>query len=107
MEANPNHSDQFHLSSAVWLGAGLGLLLSIIFAAIFIVLYYALDKEVFTGKGEQIFSGVISVIASVMITILAFGMLKMMALQDKWNRKLKKSAMEVSLKLLIPNNIFR
>lgn len=63
---------------------------------IFIVIYYTLDKQVFTGKGEQIFSGIISVIASVMITILAFGMLKMMALQEKWNRKLKKSAMEVS-----------
>eukprot|EP00243_Klebsormidium_subtile_P005505 TRINITY_DN2217_c0_g1_i1.p1 TRINITY_DN2217_c0_g1~~TRINITY_DN2217_c0_g1_i1.p1 ORF type:complete len:360 (+),score=111.57 TRINITY_DN2217_c0_g1_i1:511-1590(+) len=83
-----------HLKKQVWIGAGLGLLLSIIFAVIFIVIYYTLDKEVFTGKGEQIFSGIISVIASVMITILAFGMLKMMALQEKWNRKLKKSATE-------------
>ncbi|GAQ78113.1 similar to high-affinity iron permease [Klebsormidium nitens] len=83
-----------HLKKQVWFGAGLGLLLSIIFAVIFIVIYYTLDNEVFEGKGEQIFEGVISVIASVMITILAFGMLKMMALQDKWNRKLKKSALE-------------
>lgn len=83
-----------HLKKQVWFGAGLGLLLSIIFAVIFIIIYYTLDNEVFEGKGEQIFEGVISVIASVMITILAFGMLKMMALQDKWNRKLKKSALE-------------
>ncbi|GAQ91202.1 similar to high-affinity iron permease [Klebsormidium nitens] len=83
-----------YLKKQVWIGAGLGLLLSIIFAVIFIVIYYTLDKEVFTGKGEQIFSRIISVIASVMITILAFGMLKMFALQEKWNRKLKKSALE-------------
>ena len=79
----------------MWLGAGLGLLISIVFAVIFIIIYYTLDSQVFTGKGEQIFEGIISVIASIMITILAFGMLKMMALQDKWNRKLKKSALEV------------
>eukprot|EP00243_Klebsormidium_subtile_P005507 TRINITY_DN2217_c0_g2_i1.p1 TRINITY_DN2217_c0_g2~~TRINITY_DN2217_c0_g2_i1.p1 ORF type:complete len:361 (+),score=111.22 TRINITY_DN2217_c0_g2_i1:397-1479(+) len=83
-----------HLKKQVWWGAGLGLLISIIFAVIFIVIYYTLDNKVFTGQGEQIFEGVVSVIASVMITILAFGMLKMMALQDKWNRKLKKSALE-------------
>lgn len=83
-----------HLKKQVWLGAGLGLLISILFAVAFIIVYYTLDKKVFTGQGEQIFEGVVSVIASVMITILAFGMLKMMALQDKWNRKLKKSAME-------------
>jgi high-affinity iron transporter len=87
----------------VWLGAGLGLLLSLIFAVIFIIIYYTLDNEVFSGKGEQIFEGVICVIASVMITVLAFGMLKMMALQEKWNRKLKKSAMEVSNQLLFEN----
>jgi high-affinity iron transporter len=83
----------------VWFGAGLGLLISILFAVAFIIVYYTLDKKVFTGKGEQIFEGVVSVIASVMITILAFGMLKMMALQDKWNRKLKKSALEVRMQL--------
>lgn len=85
---------KIHLKKQVWLGAGLGLLLSIIFAVIFIIIYYTLDNEVFEGQGEQIFEGVVSVIASVMITVLAFGMLKMMALQDKWNRKLKKSALE-------------
>jgi hypothetical protein len=84
----------------VWFGAGLGLLISILFAVAFIIVYYTLDKKVFTGKGEQIFEGVVSVVASVMITILAFGMLKMMALQDKWNRKLKKSALEVRMQLL-------
>jgi high-affinity Fe2+/Pb2+ permease len=96
-----------HLLCAVWLGAGLGLLISIFFAAIFIAIYYSLDKEVFSGKSEMIFSGVISVIASVMITILAFGMLKMMALQDKWTRKLKKSATEVSVHhLIVQSKVF-
>jgi FTR1 family protein len=89
--------DLFQFLCAVWLGAGLGFLISLFFAAIFIAIYYSLDKEVFSGKSEMIFSGVISLIASVMITILAFGMLKMMALQDKWTRKLKKSATEVSV----------
>lgn len=84
---------------AVWLGAGLGFLLSLVFAVIFIIIYYTLDHEVFTGKGEAIFEGVVCIIASVMITVLAFGMLKMMELQKKWDRKLKAATLEVGYQM--------
>eukprot|EP00898_Chlorokybus_atmophyticus_P005237 jgi/Chlat1/5714/Chrsp38S05550 len=72
----------------VWWGAGLGLAVAILFGIIFLIIYHTLDKQVFNGRGQQIFEGTICVIATVMITVLAFGMLKMMAIQAKYERKL-------------------
>ncbi len=56
--------------SAVWIGAAIGIILSIIFAAAFITLVGE-----FEGKYEQIFEGTILAIAAVLITTLVLWLL--------------------------------
>ena len=46
------------MPAAVWIGAGVGLLIAIILGVIFCVVFYVANNKIFSGDGELIFKGV-------------------------------------------------
>ncbi|EFN52192.1 hypothetical protein CHLNCDRAFT_139414 [Chlorella variabilis] len=77
------------LKKHVWIGALLGVAISIVIGIIFIVLFYVAGEKIFTGNSQSIFKGVVSWIASLLITVVAFHMLKFYNVERKWRRKLE------------------
>eukprot|EP00158_Paraphelidium_tribonemae_P000418 Partr_v1_DN22245_c0_g1_i4_m59169 putative iron permease len=73
----------------VWWGAGLGLLLAIIFGVIFIIIFYVADNNLFSGDGKKIFEGILSWFASIIITVLAVSMLNLNKNREAWEAKLQ------------------
>ena len=76
------------LEKQVWWGVGLGVVVSILFGIIFIVIYYKAAQNLFQGPNQMIFKGAVSWMACLMITYLAFTMLQFFGWEDKWKRKL-------------------
>ena len=72
----------------VWLGAGAGVLASILFGLIFIVAYYAAKEELFTGNAAYIFEAIMSFLACIMVTFVGAMMIKLAQLKEKFEEKL-------------------
>ena len=73
----------------MWIGAILGVLLSVVIGSVFIVLFYVANTAIFSGNAQLIFKGSIAWVAALLITIVAFHMLKFYNLERKWKRKLE------------------
>ena len=72
----------------VWIGAGLGVLASLLFGVIFIIAYYTAKENLFTGNAAYIFEGIMSLIACIMVTFVGAMMIKLAHLKDKFEDKL-------------------
>ncbi|KAI8816603.1 iron permease FTR1 family-domain-containing protein [Fimicolochytrium jonesii] len=77
------------LRKQVWLGTGLGLLLTLIIAAIVISVYWVLKNNIWE-KHEFVWEATLAVIASFLITVVGVVMLKSSKsdAKEKWRRKL-------------------
>ncbi len=79
----------------MWYGAALGIVLSLILGAIFIIIFYVAKNAVYDGAGKEIFEGAISWFASLLITILAFAMLRFYNIEARFKYKLESAARKV------------
>ncbi|KAG0504424.1 hypothetical protein M758_10G097300 [Ceratodon purpureus] len=77
----------------VWYGVVIGVLLSMVIAAIFISLYYTVAKEAWESS-EPLWEGILSLIAVVLITIMGFSMIRVDTWRAKWEKKLTKVTVE-------------
>lgn len=77
------------LKVQVWWGVAAGVLISLVLGAVFAILYYTAQNNLFQGKNQFIFNGVICWVACIFVTILAFAMLRYKGWEAKWERKLK------------------
>jgi high-affinity iron transporter len=77
----------------VWFGALAGLGLSITIAVIFVIIYYAAQNAVFSGRGKVVFESFLFLVASYLITVLGFAMLKVKGYEQKWELKLRGATM--------------
>jgi high-affinity iron transporter len=77
----------------VWWGVVLGVLLSMVVAAVFISLYYTVAKEAWESS-EPLWEGILSLIAVVLITVMGFSMIRVDTWRAKWERKLTKVTVE-------------
>jgi FTR1 family protein len=80
--------DKRQLRRDVWLGAFAGLAVAIIAGVSLIIAFYAVDKNFFVDKQEQLFEGILTFFASIIITVLAMSMLKIGKFQAMWEAKL-------------------
>ena len=75
--------------SSVWWGVGTGVCISLVLGAVFAIMYYTAQQNLFQGgTGQFIFKGVVAWVASIFIMFLAFAMLRYKGWEDKWARKL-------------------
>ncbi|KAG6542312.1 hypothetical protein Mapa_016237 [Marchantia paleacea] len=77
------------LQKQVWGGVVLGVVLSLVTAAIFLSLYYTVAKEAWDNT-EALWEGILSLIAVVLITLMAFSMIRVDTWRAKWEKKLTK-----------------
>lgn len=77
------------LKKWVWVGAISGIAIAIVIGVIFIVIFYVLGNQVFSGNAASIFKGCICWVACLLITMVAFHMLKFYNMERKWRRKLE------------------
>lgn len=85
------------LCPAVWWGAGIGIIGSIIAGGVFAAVYYVASTSLFSGNGKLIFQGCISWVACILITYLGFAMLRFSNIEQKYMRKLDGAARTVSV----------
>ncbi|KAF9123758.1 high-affinity iron permease [Mortierella sp. 14UC] len=78
------------LARQVWAGTAMGLLISIIIGATFIVVWNKYGKNLWANS-EGIWVGVFSLVAVVMITVMGLAMLRTTQIQEKWRVKLSKA----------------
>uniref|UniRef100_A0A1D1YTA5 Plasma membrane iron permease n=1 Tax=Anthurium amnicola TaxID=1678845 RepID=A0A1D1YTA5_9ARAE len=76
------------LRKQIWIGVGAGLGLSLIIGAIFITVFYTIEKDLWEDS-EPAWEGAFCLIASVVITIMALSMLRVQHWKNKWENKLK------------------
>ncbi|GMM36398.1 hypothetical protein DASC09_037230 [Saccharomycopsis crataegensis] len=87
---NENISDNFlynNLRLQVWFGAFCGVVACLIIGALFILVFYQLDIDLWS-KSEHYWEGVFSILASIIISIMGVGMLQLNKLEKKWHVKL-------------------
>ncbi|KAJ3085468.1 high-affinity iron permease [Quaeritorhiza haematococci] len=80
----------------VWIGTAVGLAISVLIGIAFTVVFYVLKQDVF-GPYAPIFEGSLMSLAVIMLTWLAFSMIRITAMQDKWERKISRAAEEKNL----------
>ncbi|KAL2614126.1 hypothetical protein R1flu_025818 [Riccia fluitans] len=73
----------------VWGGVLVGVILSLMAAAIFLSLYYTVAKKAW-DKSEPLWEGILSLIAVILITLMAFSMIRIDTWRSKWEKKLTK-----------------
>ena len=78
-----------HLRKWVWIGALIGVAISLIFSIVMIVIFYVADTKLFSPQASMIFKGCICYLASILITMVSFFMLNFYGLERKWRRKLE------------------
>ncbi|KAJ3086641.1 high-affinity iron permease [Quaeritorhiza haematococci] len=75
----------------VWIGTGLGLVLSILIGIAFTIVFYVLKEDVF-GSFESLFEGILQSMAVVLLTWLGFSMISITTWYEKWEKKIRKAA---------------
>jgi high-affinity iron transporter len=78
-----------HLKRWVWIGALLGVGISVILGIIFVLVFYLANTKLFSDQASMIFKGCICWLAAILITVVSFAMLKFYNLERKWKRKLE------------------
>lgn len=86
------------LKRQVWYGAALGITLSLVLGAIFIICFYVAKNAVYGGNGAEYFEGAISWFAALLITILAFAMLRFYNIEARFKYKLESAARKAAAK---------
>mmetsp|Transcript_31072 Transcript_31072/g.48662 ORF Transcript_31072/g.48662 Transcript_31072/m.48662 type:complete len:494 (-) Transcript_31072:140-1621(-) len=80
-----------HLKRWVWIGAGAGLILSIIIGSALVGAWYAVKSQALSDEGMYAIEGVFSAIASIFLSYIAITFLRFADLEKKWTEKLFKS----------------
>ncbi len=78
-----------HLRKWVWIGALIGVVISLIFSIVMIIIFYVANEKLFSPQASMIFKGCICYVASILITMVSFFMLNFYGLERKWRRKLQ------------------
>jgi high-affinity iron transporter len=65
-----------HLKRWVWIGALLGVGISVILGIIFVLVFYLANTKLFSDQASMIFKGCICWLAAILITVVSFAMLK-------------------------------
>jgi high-affinity iron transporter len=84
-----------HLSKYVWMGAGAGILASIVIGVVFILLFYLAKNAAISGGGQNLLESILRLVACAVITALAFGMTKIMNMSGKFRAKLEKLTRQI------------
>jgi high-affinity iron transporter len=71
----------------IWMGALIGLFLSLSISILLTVAFYTLQKDFF-GRMKPLFEGTLQLIAVLLLTWLSFKMLKSSVLYRKWEEKI-------------------
>jgi high-affinity iron transporter len=79
----------------IWMGALIGLVISLSLSTLLTIVFYTLQKDVF-GTMKPLFEGTLQLIAVVLLTWLSFKMLKSSILYRKWEEKIVLAAQEKS-----------
>ncbi|CAI2172540.1 13890_t:CDS:2 [Funneliformis geosporum] len=82
-----------HLKRQIWIGTGAGLIISLIIAAVFIIIFYTVAKNLWE-ENEAAWEGSFALVASVVITIMALSMVRIQQWKNKWEGKLANAAEE-------------
>jgi high-affinity iron transporter len=82
---NPTHLNT--MRKRIWLGAGLGVLLSIIIGAALSIVFYVVGQNYFNSETEKLYEGILITMAVFFITLIAFKMLSIDRLLEKWKAK--------------------
>lgn len=80
-----------HLKKWVWIGALVGVGISLIFSIVMIIIFYVANTKLFSSQASMIFKGCICYIACILITMVSFFMLNFYGLERKWRRKLQEA----------------
>jgi len=80
-----------HLKKWVWIGALIGVAISLVFSIVMILIFYVANTKLFSSQASMIFKGCICYIASILITMVSFFMLNFYGLERKWRRKLQEA----------------
>lgn len=80
-----------HLKKQIWIGTGVGLLISLIIAVAFIAVFYTVAKNLWE-ENEGAWEGSFALIASIVITIMALSMVRVQQWKAKWEGKLANAA---------------
>jgi high-affinity iron transporter len=72
----------------IWIGAIAGVLLSLAFGVVFVLLFYLANTKAFSGQASLIFKASITWVACFFITWVAFIMLKFYNMERKLREKL-------------------
>jgi FTR1 family protein len=78
-----------HLRKWVWIGALIGVAISLVFSIVMIIIFYVANTKLFSPQASMIFKGCICYVASILITMVSFFMLNFYGLERKWRRKLE------------------
>ena len=78
-----------HLRKWVWIGALIGVAISLVFSIVMIIIFYVANTKLFSPQASLIFKGCICYVASILITMVSFFMLNFYGLERKWRRKLE------------------
>ncbi|MEO2192294.1 MAG: FTR1 family protein [bacterium] len=78
-----------HLRKWVWIGALIGVAISLVFSIVMIIIFYVANTKLFSPQASMIFKGCICYVASILITMVSFYMLNFYGLERKWRRKLE------------------
>lgn len=87
LPATAKEKPHTNASVQVWLGVGLGLLISLIIAGALIGVFYTVGVNAWS-KGEMYYEGAFCIVASIIITVMGAGLLRVGKLQEKWRVKL-------------------
>lgn len=78
-----------HLRKWVWIGALIGVAISLVFSIVMIIIFYVANTKLFSPQASMIFKGCICYVAAILITMVSFFMLNFYGLERKWRRKLE------------------
>ena len=81
--------NMMHLRKWVWIGALVGVAISLVFSIVMIIIFYVANEKLFSPRASMIFKGCICYVASILITMVSFFMLNFYGLERKWQRKLE------------------
>lgn len=80
-------SGQYHMKKWVWFGVMLGTVAFVIIGAIFLIIFYTLNRAM-PGQARAAFEGIFAMLACGVLTLISFKFLRLKDLIMKWESKL-------------------
>lgn len=90
----PGKSTQRRLFKQIWIGSGVGILLTACIAAIFIATWKIAGKDLWSSS-ENLYEGILALISSVMITFMGFGMMRLKYMKQKLENKISLAILSI------------